>query len=158
MKRLLTIMMLGFSLFTHAQKQEDLAKFRITEAKNNGNDITQYYYERKQYFVFYLNEAKDLCLANVSGTNNDQSYGKILSLEEESKNETDETYKTDIFNFRWKYHNTYDKDNGYATISFSKIYKPTGVVFNMKMVTQRLDVVVFNGYMEGTLNLQDYIH
>lgn len=150
--------MLGISLVTQAQKQEGIAKFRITEAKNNGVDVTRYYYDRKQYFVFYLNENKEMCFANVSGINDDQSYGKLYSLENEKVKETTTSYAADMFNFRWHYYNTYDAESGYATISFTKIYKPTGVLFTIKMVTQKLDVVVYEGYMEGSLNLQDYIH
>lgn len=55
MKKIFYLLMQCISQQTQAQ-QRDLAKFRITEAKNNGYDCSQYYFERKQYFVFYLNE------------------------------------------------------------------------------------------------------
>lgn len=72
MKRIILLSLLGIRLVSNTQKQHDIAKFKISEAKINGTDVTQYYYERKQYFVFYLNEPRDLCLANVSGTNDEQ--------------------------------------------------------------------------------------
>ena len=144
-------------LCSHAQSQEVIAKFKITEAKMNGIDMTQYYYDRKQYFVFYQYNPKEMCFASVSSINNDQSYGSLHSETSEKKLETETSYASDIFNFRWKYKNSYDGDSGYATICFTKIYKPTGVLFSIKMITQKLDVLTYIGYMEGTLNFQDYI-
>lgn len=140
-----------------AQNQEELARFRITEAILNGNDITQWYFDRKQFIVFYKNKAKDLCMANVSGINDDQSYGTLSSFTHEKLKETDKSYQVDIFNFRWKYYNSYDDNTGYATVVFTKVYKPQGVLFTIKMVQANLDVLILKGYMEGSLNLNDYL-
>lgn len=73
---------MSISLMSRAQKQETIAKFRITEATNNGNDISQWYFERKQFLVFFNDKDKQLCLANVSGINDEQSYGKVIPFKE----------------------------------------------------------------------------
>lgn len=148
--------MLGISLSSFAQEQTVLAKFKITEAKKNGVDVSNYYFERKQYFVFYFDKYKQFCMANVSGVNSDQSYGRLYSMQKEHIAETKNTYQINVFNFRWKYYNTYDNASGYASISLTKVYKPQGVMFILKMVLTNLDVVEYKGFMEGTLNFQDY--
>ncbi len=153
----LTIIVLLTHAEAFAQKQETLAKFKITEATNNGEDISQWYFERKQYMVFYKNGDGYLCFANVSGINNEQSHGWVFSLRHDRLPESDKNYQADFFTFRWKYYNTYDFQTGYATVSFVKLYKAAGVAFYLKMVLPYLDVLEFNGYMEGSLNLNDYL-
>ena len=152
------IFLISTSLISSAQKQETIAKFRITEATNNGNDISQWYFERKQFLVFFNDKDKQLCMANVSGINDEQSYGRVYSLKSESVEETDTNYKIDVFSFRWKYFNSYDSKSGYAAVSFTKIYKPSGVIFSIKIIMPNLDVLKIKGYMEGTLNLNDYLN
>lgn len=39
----IVIFLMTVSLISSAQKQETIAKFRITEATNNGNDISQWF-------------------------------------------------------------------------------------------------------------------
>jgi hypothetical protein len=150
--------LISISLISNAQKQETIAKFRITEATNNGNDISQWYFERKQFLVFFNDKDKQLCLANVSGINDEQSYGRVYSLQREKIKETETSYEADVFSFRWKYSNSYNSETGYATVSLTKIYKPAGVIFSIKMVLPNLDVLRIKGYMEGTLNLNDYVN
>ena len=150
--------LMSISIISNAQKQEDLAKFIITEATSNGNDISQWYFQRKQFLIFYNNKEGQLCLADVSGINDDQSYGRVYSLKSESMNETETSYKVDVFSFRWRYFNSYNSETGYATLLLTKIYKPAGVIFSIKMVLSNLDVLKIKGYMEGTLNLNDYLN
>lgn len=152
------LFLLNMHLIVSAQKQEDLAKFIITEATSNGSDISQWYFQRKQFLIFYNNKENNLCLANVSGINDDQSYGRVYSLKSETMNETETSYKADVFSFRWRYFNSYNSETGYATVSLTKIYKPAGVIFSIKMVLPNLDVLKIKGYMEGTLNLNDYLN
>lgn len=115
-------------------------------------------FERKQFLIFYNNKEGQLCLANVSGINDDQSYGRVYSLASETIKETETSYKADVFNFRWKYYNSYNSETVYAAVSLTKIYKPTGVIFSIKMALLNLDVLKIKGYMEGTLNLNDYLN
>lgn len=153
----LTIIVLLVCPTASAQKQQEIARFRISEASSNGRDISQWYYERKQYLVFYRNEDGYLCFANVSGINNDQSYGMVYSLRHEKMAESDENYQTDFFLFRWKYFNSYDSKTGYANVYLAKIYKPNGIAFSLRMILSNLDELVIKGYMENSLNLNDYL-
>lgn len=59
-----------------AQKQKEIARFYVTHANYNGNDITEWAVSRKVFTVFYtIND--ELYMANVSDTDDDQSWGKI---------------------------------------------------------------------------------
>lgn len=137
-------------------QQETLARFRITEAKIGKTDASQYYFNRKQYFAFYVNEEKEMLMANVSGTTDEQSYGRLYSLDMKEEEETDEHYKTQTFSFRWNYHNNYDKETGYATVVLMKIFKPQGVIFVLRMLLPDLEVGEYKGYMEGSIDFNDY--
>lgn len=139
-----------------AQTQKTLGTFRITEATSNGIDKSQWYFERKQYFAFYTDLQGQLCLANVSGISDEQSYGKLFPISVHKEPETSETYEVAIFRFRWKYNNSYNKNAGYATVELTKVFRPNGVIFVLKMVLPNLDVDVYKGYMEGSVNLEDY--
>jgi hypothetical protein len=146
---------LVFSICAWGQ-QETLARFRITEAKLGNTDASQYYFNRKQYFAFYVNEDKEMMMANVSGTTDEQSYGRLYSMDMKEEEETDQHYKTQTFSFRWNYHNNYDKETGYASVALIKIYKPQGVIFVLRMVLPNLEVSEYKGYMEGTIDFKDY--
>jgi hypothetical protein len=146
---------LVFSICAIGQ-QKTLARFRIMEAKIGNSDVSQAYYTQKQFFAFYVNEKKELLMANVSGTSDDQSYGRLYSMELKEEKETDTHYETQVFSFRWNYHNNYDKETGYASVVLIKILKPQGVVFVLRMVTPNLEVSEYKGYMEGSLDLGDY--
>ncbi len=138
------------------QEQKTLAKFIITESTLNGNDNTQFDIDRGGYFVFYENEYKKLCFANYAKNWDQQSYGELHNFESETLPETETTYKAHIFKYRWKYYNSYDTKTGYATIRMTKIYKPQGVVFTLKMILPNLDILEYTGYMEGSLDFNNY--
>lgn len=158
MFRNLLPLLLSLPLLTYAQKkQETLSKFIITESSRNGSDITSFDVQRKGYFVFYRASDGELLFANVSKATNEQSWGPVLDLKTKEEKETETTYEADVFRFRWKYANTYDKKTGYATVTLHKVYKPQGVVFIMKMVLTNLDEMIYKGYMEGTTDEDDFI-
>jgi hypothetical protein len=156
MKKILLIIILIIPLSVFSQNQKQLAKFNITESTINNYDNTQFDIERGGYFTFYENANRKLCLANVSENWNQQSYGQLLNLTEKTYNETSTSYKISIFSCRWKYYNSYDNNSGYATIQFSKTYKPQGVVFTLTMILPNLDKISYVGYMEGSLNFDNY--
>ena len=33
-----------------------------------------------------------------------------------------------------------------------KVYKPQGVAFTVKIIPENLDIIVYKGYMEGTID------
>ncbi|RTL14093.1 MAG: hypothetical protein EKK56_02250 [Flavobacteriaceae bacterium] len=140
-----------------AQRQETLAKFIITDATMNGVDVTPTLLSNKAYTVFYTSDNDGLIyMANVWPKSNSQSYGPMYSIENQKKRETYETYEADIFYFNWRYINTYDNKKGTAKVQVIKIYKPQGVAFTVKIIPENLDITIYKGYMEGTIDFSDY--
>ena len=143
-------------LFAQNNNQETLSKFIITDASDNGNDITETILEQNGYLVFYTDAEKNLFMANVWEKNDTQSFGRLYNTEHKKLKETYESFEADIFYFRRRYINSYDTKKGTATIELIKIYKPQGVTFKIKIVPENLDVLVYKGFMEGTLDLNKY--
>lgn len=138
-------------------QQKTLAKFIITDASINKEDFTETYLETGGYIAFYSTGDGNLYMTNImSKVKDSQSYGRLYSSEQRQLNETYETYKADYFYFKWRYINTYDTKKGTATVKFIKIYKPQGVTFICTIIPEDLDVLVYKGYMEGSLNLSEY--
>lgn len=152
---LLLILMLIPSLSILAQQQKEIARFHVTHATNNGNDITEWAVEKKLFTVFYTIENEPY-IANVSGFDGEQSWGRIWGFKNETKKETSTNYKTDIFHFNWNYSNSYDSKNGTCKVQFLKIYKPQGVVSMLKLVTESLDVIEYMGYMDGSIDFSNF--
>ena len=149
---LITFFSLIFFNISFGQRQETLAKFIITDATINGVDVTPTLLANKAYTVFYTSDDDGLIyMANVCPESNSQSYGPMYSVETQKKRETYETYAADIFYFNWRYINTYDNKKGTAKVQMIKIYKPQGVVFTVKIIPENLDIIVYKGYMEGTI-------
>lgn len=153
---LITFFSLIFFNVSFGQRQETLAKFIITDATTNGVDITPTLLANKAYTVFYTSDDDGLIyMANVCPESNSQSYGPMYSVETQKKRETYETYAADIFYFNWRYINTYDNKKGTAKVQMIKIYKPQGVAFTVKIIPENLDVIVYKGYMEGTIDFSE---
>lgn len=153
---LLITLTLNTILFAQNNNQETLSKFIITDASDNGNDITETILEQNGYLVFYTDAEKNLFMANVWEKNDTQSFGRLYNTEHKKLKETYESFEADIFYFRWRYVNSYDTKKGTATVELIKIYKPQGVTFKIKIVPENLDVLVYKGFMEGTLDLNKY--
>jgi hypothetical protein len=152
--RKVLVLILSLLLLQGIKAQVPFAKFRITQAKIGGRDATQLYYDQKQYVAFYYDKNGDMAMVNISETNKRQSYGTIVITRPTEKiKETATDYACDIFYLRWHYYNNYDNNSGWATVLCSKIYKPQGVVFKMKIIPANLEALEFDGYMEGTLDI-----
>ena len=138
-------------------QQKTIAKFQITDGTVNGEDVTPTLINENAYLVIYsIVETNDLCMANFWSISKSQSFGSIYAVKEKHIPADDENYEADIFNFQWSYINTYDSKKGTAKVELIKIYKPQGVCFIMTIVPEDLDVLVYKGYMEGTLDLKVY--
>jgi hypothetical protein len=140
-----------------SSEQEEIAKFIITDASVNGIDNTPTILDQGAYTVFYTFQNDGLIyMANYWPKNDSQSYGPMYSAATNSLNETYETYKADIFYYNWRYTNDYDGKSGTAKVQLTKIYKPQGVAFILKIIPENLDVIVYKGYMEGTVDFSQY--
>lgn len=138
-------------------KQNIIAKFIITDASKNGVDNTSLILDQAAYTVFYTSENDGLIyMANYWPKNKSQSFGPMYSAKTASYNETYETYKADIFRYNWRYTNDYDGKTGTAKVQLTKIYKPQGIAFILKIIPENLDVIIYKGYMEGTIDFSNY--
>lgn len=145
-----------FAMTVGAQ-QKVAAKFIILDGSENGVDITPTLLDQGAYSVFYTIESSNsIYMANYWPKNGSQSSGPMYSSKTASYDETYETYKADIFYFNWRYTNDYNSKKGTASVQLIKVYKPQGVAFVLKMVTESLDVIVYRGYMEGTIDFSKY--
>lgn len=151
--RIFVIVVVLFALkFGYAQSQETSMKMTILDAKLSGTNVSDWYLERKQFLTIYTNSDDEVCFANVSAVNDEQSFGEIFGLEVEDTAETDSTYQGKDLIFSWKYNNTYNSKEGTARIRINLIYKPQGVVFHCNMILENLDIIEYTGYVEGTLD------
>lgn len=144
-------------LFSQNEKNDVLAKFIITEATINGIDETAFYLDQSCYTVFYTFEKDNLIyMANYCDKENTQSFGPMYATESLNHEETSETYEAEEFNFSWRYTNNYNDNTGTAKVLFTKIYKPNGITFTIKIIPKNLDLIVFSGYMEGSIDFSKY--
>lgn len=141
----------------NAQTQKTIAKFVISDASINGLDNTPQLLREGAYTVFYTSGSDGiLYMANVWPNSKSQSYGPMYSTKSASYNETYESYKADLFYFNWRYINDYDSKKGTAKVQFIKVYKPQGVTFVLKIIPENLDIIIYKGFMEGTVDFSDY--
>ncbi len=140
-----------------SNEQEVIAKFIISSASVNGKNNTQILLDQGAYTVFYTFQNDGLIyMANYWPKNNSQSFGPMYSAETTRYNETYENYKADVFNYNWRYTNDYDDQSGTAKVQLTKIYKPEGVVFILKIIAENRDVIIYKGYMEGTIDFSNF--
>lgn len=159
MKRILIIMSVLFvTTFstTFAQNQKEVARFYVLEATMNGIDVTSQVVNNRAYTVFYETDEGLLYMANVWERTDSQSWGPIFNVEYEHYPETSSVYESDEFVFDWAFSNSYDTKRGICEVSFSKIYKPEGIVSVLTLREDSGDVTVYTGYMEGSVNFSKY--
>ncbi len=128
-------------------------KFIITEATTNGVDTTPTLLEAKAYLVFYTVENDNLLyMSHVWPKHNSQSYGPMYSLESDTKKETYEEYKADVYKFDWLYITGYADKKGAAKVQLIKVYKPQAITYVLKIIPSTSEVIIYKGYLEGSLN------
>ena len=120
----------GFS-----QIQNSTEKFRITQFKENGKNVTKQYKGRQQYIMFFQNDKNELCFEVGSQVANEKSYGLVYLTQPKEEIQTKDNCFAETMNFRWKYHNSYDSACGYATNTFTKIFTAPTVSFRFIMAT-----------------------
>jgi hypothetical protein len=148
MKLTILSIVLLLSVTGFSQIQNSIEKFRITDFKENGKNVTKENKGRQQYIMFFKNEKNELCFAVGSLVANEKSYGVVFLIQPKEKIQTKDNCSAETMNFRWKYHNSYDSACGYATNTFTKIFTEPTISFRFRMATQELDVFEYSGYME----------
>ena len=137
--------------------QETITKLIITDGTVNGEDISPMLINENAFLVIYHNnDSKKLFMANFWQASNSQSFGSIYDIQKKHEEASDKNYKSDFFYFQWSYSNTYDDKKGTAKVELMKIYKPQGIYFKMKIIPENLDVLIYKGYIRGSLDLDIY--
>jgi hypothetical protein len=131
-----------------SQTPNPTERYRITQFKENGKNVTKEYKGREQYLLFFENEKNESCFALGSEITKEKSYGMIYLTDSKKNIQTKDNCSAETINFRWKYHNSYDSVCGYATNTFTKIFTEPIVSFHCVMATQDLVVYEYSGYME----------
>jgi hypothetical protein len=149
-KRMLFLIILLTGFFQSAYSQ---AEFIITDARRNDQDITEWALNNGAKIVFYVPEDSpgEVFMSNYMSVANTQSWGRTYEMNKEHFDETETSFETDVFTFKWSYQNSYDTKKGTAQVSLTKIFKPQGVVVSIQMITESLDILEYKGYLEGTL-------
>jgi hypothetical protein len=148
MKLTILSIVLLLSVTGFSQIQNSIEKFRITDFKENGKNVTKENKGRQQYIMFFKNEKNELCFEVGSLVAREKSYGVVFLTQPKEKIQTKDNCSAETMNFRWKYHNSYDSACGYASNTFTKIFTEPIVSFHFRMATQELDVFEYSGYME----------
>ncbi len=104
----------------------------------------------------FLADENQIYFANVWPVAESMSHGIVYDPEFEDFEETVETYAQQKITFTWKYQNSYDGISGTAKVKINKIYKPQGIYFEAVIVPEDLDLLVYKGYVDGTLDLTVY--
>ena len=95
-------------------------------------------------------------MANYFSKADSQSYGLLYDSNLEELEETDDQYKTDILTSSWRYFNDYDGKKGTAKIQLTKIYKPQGISFELEILAENLDLIIYKGYLDGSLDFSQF--
>jgi hypothetical protein len=134
-------------------EQEIIATFAINDARENGNDVTSRSLERNCSLSFYkIPDSDNIQLCNLCALDDSQSYGPIYFVVKEEHPRTEKDLKSELFNFYWSYNNTYDENKGTAKAKLFVVHKPQGIYYELTMVLENLDVLVYKGSMNGNLD------
>jgi hypothetical protein len=150
----IVICVLHFAINAQEKKaaHEVFATFEISDARDNGNDITPGIIENNARLVLYKSfDNQEIMLANYWEKSNSQSFGRIYSIIREAFPETEKELKHELYHFQWSYINSYDDKKGTAKISLLVIYKPQGIYYECTILPENLDVLVYKGLMTGDL-------
>ena len=139
-------------MFGQTSEQKTITKLIISDAKENGIDISQHIIEQQAYLAFYLLEDKSLCLANVWAKNNSSSFGRIFDKKYHKLVESKTEYESHLMSFKWSYQNSYNTKKGTANCELIITHKPIGKAFILTIIPENLDVFIYKGYIEGSLN------
>jgi len=115
-------------------------------------DATRTYLDNGAYFAVYtVSGKKTAYMSSLMTKSKSESYGAIYNIEKTDIPETDKDYQKQKVTFKWSFSNTYDKEKGTADVTLVISNKPMGKAFEMTILTEKLDLLVYKGYIEGSL-------
>lgn len=137
--------------------QNTIAKFTITNGKDDNEDISNFLLAQDAFIVFYINENDKLIyMANVWPRNNSQSYGPLYNLKQNKQETTYERYHADIYSFNWRYSNDYNDKTGIAKVQIIKISKPQGITYSVKIILEDDRVLEYKGNMDNIVDFSKF--
>lgn len=142
MKKIIIIFIFLFTVTFSYGQQETLAIFKITEATENGDDVTKLHVDSSGYIVFFTEPDGALFMANVRPDLDSQSYGELTPIKYDKPKENNNR----IFLYTWNYRNSYNNNSGTATVELFKLYKPQGgITYSCKITTDKLIFLTYKG-------------
>lgn len=129
--------------------QEDDFVLSIIQAEIDGEDYSELYCQMDAFLAFYNRDGVAYFAScwQKAGT---QSYGRVTLLEQD---ETEDEMTSVIL---WKYANTYDDETGTAQILLRLTRRPVSVAFELSILTESAKMLMFKGYVNGSLNWKPY--
>lgn len=139
------------------EKQNPFAFFEIRDARRNEEDVTNIVLKEKATLILYqMTKTNSIMLANFWEKSNSQSFGPIFSIAKSENPDKKEENKSDVYTFYWSYYNTYDQKKGTAEIKLLVIYKPQGTYFEITVIPENLNELVYKGQMKGDLAILEW--
>lgn len=130
-------------------RQNELARFIITDAESSGNDVTTLTIMDEMATVFYTINS-ELYMANVSFRKKSQSWGRVF-LVDTCLIQTSSSI-TETINFRWLFYNSYDSIKGICNAEFSQKSTPIGVFSKLKLNLRQNDSIIYKGYKANSID------
>lgn len=143
------------SINVKKSSEEIYAVFVINEAYDDGVNFSKVILANKCKTTFYTINGM-LYMANIFTTAETASYGEIINLEITKEPETFAVPDKINMTYNWTYKNTYDDNSGSAAVTVEIITKPQVTTFRMKILTESLELIEYNGYLEGSLNFPQF--
>ena len=158
MKQTFTLLLVAFALIGTQRNAQQLKRLKegdialsIIQAEIDGEDYTEKYLENGAFLAFYTEDGQE-CFTNAWCKPDTQSYGTVVLLE--YNNDTEEGIET--ASYLWKYANTYDDHRGTAIILVSYIHRAVSVAFELCIMTEEAEILIFKGYVNDRLNWKPY--
>jgi hypothetical protein len=157
LRKVSLLVLIVFLSFQSNAQQKTLAKFIITSASDNGEDITPMILQQEAFCVFYTFEGDSLLyLSNNWLKNETQSYGPLFPAVDCILEEAEKKRGAEVSNYLWYFMNTYDDQSGTAQVQLTKIKKVLGVSFVLKIITPNNDILEYYGYDEDALDFSTH--
>ena len=133
--------------------QKNILTFDISEATDNGSDISDYYKTKNAIATFYKNyKDSTFNMAIIILKDSSMSFGPITTHPIKVTNELYEGYKTEKTYYQWYFINSYNNDKGWAEVEFSIVYNSEIPFYVLRIITiDKFEIITFKGYLNESL-------
>ena len=137
----------------HEQLQEDDFVLSIIQAGIDREDYSEVCYRNEAFLVFYERNDK-LHFATVWQKTGVQLYGEVVQLEHTEDDKAKE--RTETTSYLWNYSHTGTGATGTAIIWIRLTHRPVAVAFELSILRENAEMLLFKGYVNGSLNWKPY--